>query len=192
MILAWGSFQHSTLKVSSHWSFRCPWPYLHFKKGLMRMFSSFRCAGMECKWRADRLCVCGVDWLGQSHHTWLAGRASRQQDLSNTGWAAVTGELKRWTADLPRSLGALGRGRLKARVRSEGISSVKAVGAGRRQGCHHCSWRPCYSPERAALPMAMNFQIQSLRTWGTGFPFGGVSSVNKRIALELDGSQTLS
>lgn len=157
----------------------------------MRMFSSFRCAGMECKWRADRLCVGLTGWVRAITPGW-PGEPPDNRICPTRGGLLSLEQLKRWTADLPRSLGALGRGRLKARVRSEGISSVKAVGAGRRQGCHHCSWRPCYSPERAALPMAMNFQNQSLRTWGTGFPFGGVSSVNKRIALELDGSQSLS
>lgn len=137
------------------------------------MFSSFKRARMECKWRADRLCVGLIGWVRAITPGWP------RESPDNRSCPALGGllspeELKRWTADLPPSLGSLGRGKLKARVRRAGNSSVIATGAVRRHECRRCcSQRLCYVPELATLPRGINFQKEGLRTWGTGFLLGG-------------------
>lgn len=142
--------QHSTSKVFTDAGFWCSWPYLNFNKGLIKMFSSLKCTGMEFKWRNDRLCVGSIGWVRDITPGWRGELSDNRSCPTRHGLLSLE-ELKRWTADLP--LGA-GRGpgwreswsQREASGRSKGNVSTKAFV--HREESLRCS----YSSEASLAP----------------------------------------
>lgn len=137
-------------RSSLTWGFRCSWPYLNFNKGLIKMFSSLKCTGMEFKWRNDRLCAGSIGWVRDITPGWRGELSDDRSCPTRRGLLSLE-ELKRWTADLP--LGARrGPGwreswsQREASGRSKGNVSTKALV--HREESLRCS----YSSEASLAP----------------------------------------
>lgn len=103
-------------RSSLTWGFRCSWPYLNFNKGLIKMFSSLKCTGMEFKWRDDRRCLGSIGWVRDITPGWRGELSDDRSCPTRRGLLSLE-ELKRWTADL-----ALDGGSLEARGRVLGAA----------------------------------------------------------------------
>lgn len=82
------------------WGFRCSQLYLNFNKGLIKMFSSLKCTGMEFKWRNDRLCVGSIGWVRDITPGWRGELSDDGSCPARSGLLSLR-EVKRETADLP-------------------------------------------------------------------------------------------
>lgn len=96
--------------------FRCSWPYLNFNKGLIKMFSSLKCTGIEFRWWNDRLCVGLIGWVRDITPGWrgeLSETGAVQQAVGCCHWGNSSGEWLtfRWVLGTALDGGGLKAGR---------------------------------------------------------------------------------
>lgn len=113
-------------RSSLTWGFRCSRPYLHFNKGLIKMFSSLKCTGVEFKSRSDRLCVGLIVWVRDITPGWWGELSDDRSCPTRSGLLSLRSWSGRWLTFHWEPGRALDGGSLKAGGRSQGNSSLEA------------------------------------------------------------------